>query len=612
MGAFWGSPGGLSCTRPLVCGTESTLLSYPRETVTEVLAANDIVDVVGAALDLKPSGSNRFLALCPFHQEKTPSFSVSRERQMFYCFGCGKAGDAISFLREHEGLTFAEALRKLADRGGVRLPALSERADRDEYQRTQLLELGKFARKFYRNTLDDPLKGGVGRRYLKTRQLRPETVKRFGLGYAPDAWNAFGEAAAAAGFKERILETSGLVKRGDRGRQYDFFRNRLMFPIQDVSGNVVAFGGRDLGGENAAKYINTPENPVYKKGRVLFGLHEARPAMRAAKRAVLVEGYFDALRCFDSGIENVVAPCGTALTSEQAALLRRYVPEAIVLFDGDAAGVRAAARGIGVLVGAGLTVRATLLPAGQDPDDYVVEHGVEAFESLLAGALDFVAFYVRANEERLGSVEGRTGVAHEIFDVLSGVDDALRRDEYLKRTARELKLSEWALRSEFSKHVRSAARRTRRQVEEKAPVALVAPDDRDFVASLLKSDGLRERVRDALGSVEPPAGPSAEPLAEVLAALCNEPAADVAALLEGEEAKKLYAAAANVGEAPANAETLVERRLRRFRKDALEMESARLQQAIQEAERAEDTVKVRELLTRKVGIAREIEELAPA
>ena len=329
------------------------LPKYSREIVAEVLAANDIVEVIGAQLELKPSGAGRLKALCPFHPEKTPSFSVNRERQMFYCFGCQKSGDAITFLCEYEGLTFVQALQKLAEHAGIRLPAFTARDDAEEYRRKQLLELGKFAAGFYQETLDDPLRGGEARRYLKTRTLEPETVTRFGLGYAPDDWSALTDAARRKGFNDAILEASGLAKRGKSGGLYDLLRHRVVFPIRDVSGNTVAFGGRDLG-SGEVKYINSPdETLVYTKGRVLYGLDEARNAMRKQKRAILVEGYFDLLRCFDAGIENVVASCGTALTSQQAALVRRYVPEVVVVFDGDPAGVRAALRGGGHTEGRG-------------------------------------------------------------------------------------------------------------------------------------------------------------------------------------------------------------------------------------------------------------------
>lgn len=574
--------------------------------MAQVLAANDITDLIGGCLELKPSGSGRFLALCPFHKERTPSFSVSRDKQMFYCFGCEKGGDAIAFLREYEGLTFSEALRKLADRAGIRLPAVTEYDDKEDYQRTQLLELGKFAAKFFRETLENPLKGGQGRRYLKTRHLSPEIVKRFGLGYAPDHWTSLYEAARAAGFKDSVLEASGLVRPGERRSLYDFFRNRLMFPIRDVSGNVVAFGGRDLTGEAAAKYVNTPENIVYKKGRALYALYEAREALRKEKRAVLVEGYFDLLRSFEAGVENAVATCGTALTTDQAKLLRRYVSEVVVVFDGDAAGVRAALRGIGILTAAGLTVRAALVPEGKDPDEYILEAGAASFRRLLDDAADFVTFYVRMNQERLATIEGRTDVARETFTILAGIEDELRRDEYLKQLARELHVNEWLVRNEFAKTSRGQATERATAYRSKPPSRSVFEDDSWFVSALLNKPPLLAYAKSALAGISLQPGP----LADVLNVLLDEDISDRAGRLETEEARALYAAAANLQEADSEkAQSLVEKRVLRLRKEALQEEEARIQNALQEAERSMDTAKAVALLARKVSIAREIEKV---
>lgn len=601
----------MSAESPRSAGRESMRDSaprYSRDVVAQVLAANDIVDVIGACLDLKPSGSNRFVALCPFHKEKTPSFSVNRERQMFYCFGCEKGGDAIAFLCDYEGVVFVEALRKLADRAGIRLPAPSGRSDKEESLRHQLFEAGIFAQRFFARNLEDPLKGGRARSHLRARALKPDTVKRFALGYAPDDWRALIGAAREAGIHDRVLESAGLAKRAEGKDPYDFFRDRLMFPIRDVSGNVVAFGGRDLGGEASAKYINTSENSVYKKSRVLYGLHETREALRREKQAVLVEGYFDLLRCFDVGIQNVVATCGTALTDQQAALIRRYVSEVVVVYDGDPAGVRAALRGIAILTGAGLTVRALALPVGQDPDDYIREQGVEAFRSLMDAAPDFVAFYARMNGDRLTSIEGRTEVAKEIFAILLAIDDELRRDEYLKRTARELELHEWAVRKEFQVFLRTGRSRDARiSSEEEAPVTLkMSEDDREFLSVLLVNEPMRERAKELLATVTL----SPSPLVEVLGALFDDPKADVAGRLSSDGARALYAAASNT---PAlvseRAESLVQKRVTRLKKDALLVEAGRLQEAIKEAERQDDGAKVTELISRKIGINREIEEV---
>ncbi len=571
-----------------------------------MLASNDIVDIIGAYLDLKPSGAGRYKALCPFHSEKTPSFTVSQDRQMFHCFGCGSGGDALGFLMKHENLPFGEALRRLADRGGVRLPAATAAENREEGQRQQLLDLNRFAASFFREQLEDALRGGPGRRYLHGRALRPETERTFGIGYAGEMRTAFLDAARKAGHSQEITEIAGFTRRGDRGSNYDFFRDRLMFPIRDVAGNVVAFGGRDLSGKSPAKYINTPESPIYKKGRTLYGLYQARDAMRQSKLAILVEGYFDLLRCVDAGVTNVVASCGTALTSEQAALIHRYVPEVVVVYDGDAAGIRAALRGVGVLTAAGLVVRALTLPDGMDPDDFILAQGGEAFRERVAEAFDFVTFYARANETRLTSIEGRTEVARELFEILLGVTDELRREQYLKRIARELGLSEWALRSEFMKRVldrdRSAAAGA--TMTERTSAIRYSADDVQFAAALMAHPELLEQSRETLRGVDLEPGS----LTEVLGELFGGIGPDSAQHLESEEARQLLsAAAATAADFTPQTVRLVEKRLTALRKEALRREALRIQDEMREAERAQDTARRNALLMEQMRVRREME-----
>jgi DNA primase len=591
--------------KSLVKSVASTLQTDSRDTKAEVLAATDIVDVISSYIEVKPAGSGRFKALCPFHHEKTPSFHVNRERQTYHCFGCGKGGDVFTFLMEYESLSFREALRRLADKAGIALPAFSPSDNRDEFNRQKLLELGTFAMRLYRDIYDDAMKGSKARAYVKQRTLRPETVKRFAMGYAPMGWDTLLGAAIPKGFREEILELSGLVRRGNRGL-YDFFHDRLMFPIRDVAGNVVAFGGRDLSGEAPGKYVNTPENPVYKKSRVLYGLHEARDALRREQRALLVEGYFDLIRCFDSGIENVVASCGTALTTEQAALIRRYVPEVVVVYDGDAAGIRAALRGVGILNATGLTVRALTLPSGQDPDDYVKANGPDAFRALVDGAQDFVAFYIDMNHERTGSIEGRSEVAGELFAILRDLNDEIRRDEYLKQMARALRVDEWTLRREFQKSTREQGSRivVHREEPKEAAAVTISLDDYTFVAVLLNHEPLLQRAKTALEGVELGQGATAE----VLRQLFENPGPDLTQRLESEAAVNLYTAAANRSvEWDEKAEGMVGKRINRFKREAWLAESERVKEAIRDAERLKDIPRVIELMSRKSQLDKDIQ-----
>lgn len=578
--------------------------TYTRETVAEVLGASDIVDVVGAAIELKPAGTGRFKALCPFHTEKTPSFTVSRDRQMFKCFGCDKGGDAISFLRDFEGLTFIEALEKLADRGGVVLPAKVQQNQGDDYRRKKLYELGKLASQLYTRLLHDPQQGKPAREYLEQRQISEDITERFATGFAPDTWSTLLDEIREKSFDNATIDASGLTRRGDRGSSYDFFRNRIMFPIRDLSGNVVAFGGRDLG-DSPAKYINSPETIIYKKSRILYGLYEARDAMRKEKKAIVVEGYFDLMRCFEAGVENVVATCGTALTRDQANLLRRYVPEVIVLFDGDPAGLRAAFRGISVLVATGLTVRAMVLPDNNDPDDFIREKGIEAFRERVENAPDAIAFHVQANNERIKSIEGRTEVAKEIFEIIHEIPDAMRQDEYLKYTAQQLHINEWACRTEYQKTIRNRQQRERFRPQT-APKPSLNQDDCQFIRVLLEDDiHLRETLQ-AIKDITISEGP----LKEILEALREGGGPDTYHCLESEQARTLYAAAATFDSIESDrARTLVTKRLTSFKKKALQAEASRIRSQIEDAMRTKNSSRVSELLHHKIGIERQIEEV---
>jgi DNA primase len=585
---------------------------YAHEVIAEVLAANDIVEIVGSVLELKHAGGRRWKALSPFSNEKTPSFIVSQDRQRYHCFSTDQGGDAISFVMRVEGLTFVEALQKLADRGGVRLPAANPADDREAWLRKQLQEFGKFARNHFVACLQDTMKGSAARRYLSNRGLRDETMQRFSLGYAPDSFSSLSEAAQRKGFKDQILTESGLLKAGRQGSPYDFFRNRVTFPIRDINGHFVAFGGRDLSGESPAKYINSPETRLYKKSKVLYGLYEGRDAVRKQGQAILVEGYFDALRCFDVGIENVVASCGTALTEQQAALIKRYAAEVVMVYDGDAAGIRAAIKGTRVLVAAGLTVRATALPSGQDPDDYIKAEGAEAFRTLVDEAPDFVTFYVRMSADRTGTVEGRTGIAHELFDIFRGIEDRLRIDEYLKLAARGLGLNEWLCRAEYDRFVAEANKRAhgRAAAPEKAQeIVPLKLDEYGFVAALLADEEHLENAQRALLELDLGQGP----LQDVLRIVLTGEAETLAHTLEDETAQRLYSAAVNLDEQTPDArKDLVVKMINRLELEALKREKVRLTEELNAAQRGGDTQQAMAVLQRQVKLKQQMEKLGAA
>lgn len=580
-------------------------VSYPKEIIAEVLHQTDIREVISARIELQPGGGSRHKALCPFHGEKTPSFVVDTQRQTFKCFGCGKGGDAITFTMEYDGLGFVESIQALAERAGVALP-VQQGGSREDDLRPKLADLNNFAATFFREYLAHPLKGSEARTYLQSRSLSPETEERFGIGFAADDFNVLWKAAIDKGYKDQLLTAAGLAKEGQRGGIYDFFRNRLMVPIRDMRGRVIAFGGRDLSGESPAKYINTPENALYKKSQVLYGLYEARDAMRESKLAIMVEGYFDVMRCADAGIGYAVATCGTAMTQQQARLLRRYVPEVVLVYDGDAAGLQAASRGIGVLMAEELTVRVLALPEGSDPDDFIRNNGAEAFLKLVESAPDFVRFYVEAQSSRLGNVEGRTKVARELLAIISMIDDSIRRGEYIKLAAEHLRVDPWTLRREFESQ--DETKRTREDASSSSLDNVVTfrpvshgQHDTDFVGALISHTSLIELAREALAEVKLEDGP----LSEVLRAVFEGVDASTMRRCESEPAQALYTAASTVEIGNEDdARELVTKRLNRMRKERFEAEEVSIMEAVRAAEANGDREEARRLMQRKMELTR--------
>jgi DNA primase len=582
------------------------LATPQRDNVAEVKAAVDIVDVAARYVDLKPAGGARFKALCPFHREKTPSFHIMRDRQIFHCFGCGKGGDVLSFVQEIEGVEFREALEQLAERAGIRLEYRGGDGGKQQDNRQALFKATNFAGRFYRNLYTSD-RGAVAREYVAGRNLKPETIERFALGYAPEGWQSLVDAARAESIGENLLESAGLAKRG-QGGVYDRFRHRVMFPIREVGGKIIGFGGRTLG-DGDAKYLNSAESPVYKKSRVLYGLFEAREALRESQKAIIVEGYFDLLRCFDSGIENVLATCGTALTDEQAKTIRRYAANVLVVFDGDAAGIRAALRSIGILCAAGLTVHAMALPDGLDPDDYIRREGPEAFRKLAADAPGFVSFYVRMNSDRSGTIEGRRAIAGELFEVLRGLDDPLRQDEYVKLVASELGLDEFRCREAFRQADNEAQKSANMERMVKPAAPPVNTHDIDFVAILMENLGWAEAVWKALDGFPLPESP----VVEVLRRMAESPGEDLTRGLETADARQLYSAAAAAtktwGE---QGERLVRERVSRFKREALLAEREQIDTAIRSAKRQKNESEETELVLRKIVLNKQIEQLGAA
>ena len=419
--------------------------SIPQDTIERVRSQADIVQVVSEYLTLKKAGGN-FRALCPFHQEKTPSFMVSPSKQIYHCFGCGAGGNVFGFLMRQEGFTFPEAVRFLAERMGIQIKE-HRRAPGEGELRERLFELYDFATRFYSRCLLKSPESEHAREYLRRRQISEEGIREFSIGHAPSGWDAFLSAAARKKeFSKKLLVEAGLAKKSAEGRIYDTFRNRIMFPIWGLSGKVIAFGGRALE-EDQPKYINSPETPIYQKGQILYNLNRAKKSISNKDSVVVVEGYTDVIRVATSGIENVVASSGTAFTQSQARGIKRYAAEVVLVFDSDSAGIAAAGRGVEVLLGEDLGVKVAVLPSGKDPDEFVLENGAEAFDEIVAGAGNFVEFHV---ENALAAPNGagleeKIKVANMLATLVGKIPDPIRREEYLRLVASRLGIKPDAL-----------------------------------------------------------------------------------------------------------------------------------------------------------------------
>lgn len=407
---------------------------YPEELVEEIRMKNDIVDVISGYVRLQRKGGSHF-GLCPFHNEKSPSFSVSQSKQMYYCFGCGAGGNVFTFLMEYEHYTFQEAIKALAERAGVKLPEAeySEEAKRKESRRARLLEINKEAAKYFYYLLRKK-EGEQGMRYLQGRRLSNETIKKFGLGYASKYSNDLTSYLKSKGYQEELIREAGLCSIDEKHGAHDKFWNRVMFPIQDMNHRVIGFGGRVMG-EGTPKYLNSPETPVFDKSRNLYGLNFARTSR--AGNMILCEGYMDVIAMQQAGFGQAVASLGTAFTEGQANLIRRYVQNVLLSYDSDGAGVKAALRAIGILKESGLTGKVIHLEPYKDPDEFIKNLGPEAFQKRIDEAENSFFFELRILEREydLKDPESKTRFHQEIARKLCGFSEDVERENYIEAVA---------------------------------------------------------------------------------------------------------------------------------------------------------------------------------
>jgi DNA primase len=571
----------------------------------QVRAAADIVGIVGDYVKLRKVGT-RMVGLCPFHQEKTPSFSVSPTKQLFYCFGCGVGGDVFKFVMQIENLTFPEALRRVAEKVGVRL---TESADDSTYdanarERAVLYKIHDVSAKFFAAQLTATVEGRLAKAYLADRGLSDETMARFRLGYAPSEGRALTRHLTAAGFSIDDLKKSGLVLQDAEGeRSFDRFRRRVIFPIANDSGKVVAFGGRALGDE-PAKYLNSPETPIYTKSRVLYNLDRAGMAIRKLDYAILVEGYMDCIAVASSGIENVVASCGTSLTDSQLRLLARYSRRAVMNYDPDSAGVAATERSLAMLLEEGFEAKVLALPSGLDPDSFIRKQGVGPYRERLAAAPSYFDYLTEraTSQHDVTKPEGKVAAANVLLPYLAKIPSRLLRDELSQRVAERLRLDERLLRDEL-KRAASEGRKEMRAAEASQAIG-ASPAEKQLLRAFLASEELANEFLPKLVEEGDCVGlPTEGIFKQFLEFRRRGTKLEISALEDSfstEEKRLLYDCAFASGEAAD--EKAVLGCCRALRRRRVERERQKLQNDIQVAARDHDQPRLAELLRAKAKL----------
>lgn len=435
-------------------------MALPQQFLDELRMANDITSVVSSYVNLKRSSRN-MVGLCPFHSEKSPSFTVFSDTQSYYCFGCGAGGDVITFIKNIENLEYIEAVKFLAQRAGLRMPEDSINDAAARIKETTY-KINKATAKFYYEQLISPV-GKRGLDYFASRRLDPKTIKRFGLGYAPEGWTTLVDYLRSQGFSDRDMVTAGVAAMSQKnGRVYDYFRNRVMFPIIDLRGNVIAFGGRVLGDEKP-KYLNSPDTPVFKKTKNLFALNLAKSSKD--RRLVLAEGYMDVIALHQAGFDNTVASLGTALTSEQARMISNYADEVVVAYDSDGAGRKATQRAFAIFDELGIKVRVLSIPGAKDPDEFVKKYGAQRFKLLLDQSTSVTDYRLAEAAEKNdpSSPSGKASYLKDAAQVVADIASPVERDIYIRKLGEELSVSHEAI----AEQVKSILKRRKRAEEKK-------------------------------------------------------------------------------------------------------------------------------------------------
>ena len=592
----------------------------PEEVIDEVRSANDIVDVISERIPVKRTGRS-FKALCPFHEEKTPSFNINQERQIYHCFGCGVGGNVISFVMEYDKIGFIDALKLLADRAGIALP---ERA-RGAWDKGQdpAYRMNDLARRYFRDCFLADI-GAPAREYCSSRGLVDETLETFSIGYAPPGWSGLLDAARSQDVNGKDLEEAGLVVRRDSGGHYDRFRERLIFPLLSSGNRVVGFGGRALG-DHEPKYLNSPETSVYRKSYYLYGVPQARPHLTTTRHAILVEGYMDLLSLYQAGFRATIASAGTALTPEQGRIIARHADTVFVAYDGDSAGISAATRAAEILVQLGLKVRIPEFPEGSDPDSYVREHGADALKERLSGSLDFIDFCAAMGGT--ATPDEREATARRLIEIVAKVEDPLKADLMLEKVADALSIRKQALTQAFERRRASLEGRTRRQgavkgetderkrADETAPLVGAAElaAQKGLLGMLIRST---DDARALLERIAPDefSDPTIRSVVErISGSVSRGDPIDVSALIDDlseDRARVLLAEISVESEAPEYGDRLCDDYIRALRRSGVRREIAEIERRIRTAEMTDDEGALISCITRRQELARRLSELS--
>lgn len=577
----------------------------------EVRAAADIVKIVGDYVKLRKAGVN-LVGLCPFHQEKTPSFAVHPVKQIFHCFGCGVGGNVFKFLMLIENVSFPEALQRVAEKTGLKLTEYHRDAASDAAarEREALQKIQEVAARFFAAQLGATVEGRAARVYLADRGLSDEVIARFRLGYAPSEGHALLKHLEAARFSPETMERSGLVLAEAEGRRrLDRFRRRVIFPIARESGGVVAFGGRALG-EDLPKYLNSPETPIYTKSRVLFHLDRAAPAIRRVDEAILVEGYMDAIAVASAGFEHVVASCGTSLTASQARLLARYTRRVVVNYDPDSAGLAATERSLEILLEEGFACRVLALPGGLDPDAFIRKQGAAAYGERLERAPSYLDYLAEraASSHDLRTPEGKVAAANAVLPYIIRLPSPLLRVEWADRMADRLRLPSGVFREEIR---RAAGSRREIRADQPLPTLDVSPAEKELLRGCLEDETLADEILAALANDAILEGLVTSRIFQLLLEVRSRGEKPDASALEESltppEQRLVYGCQFAAFE-PLSRDSAM-KQIRALRRKKMERSREDLQVAIRAAEQARDAIRLAELLRSKSELAARLAEL---